>query len=140
MKIILLLIISAFAADVETDFQPYVTSFKHDYFKYKHKVLYLGNLKIFWNYGNVNRAGACAKQSDGYKWIEINRLQSGWGNYTECQREELIYHELGHCLLNLEHSESGIMHYGVRDPETCEQTREESKAILFESHRQSRGD
>lgn len=132
MKLILLFILSAFAADVESDFQPYVTNFKHDYFKYKHKVIYLKNLKIFWNYGNEIRAGACTQSDDGgTKWIEINKLQSGWGNYTECQREELIYHELAHCLLGLHHSESGIMHFAVRDPQTCEHTREASKAILF---------
>jgi hypothetical protein len=122
----------AIAGDIEPEFQEYVTNFKHDYFKYRHRVIYLGNLKIFWTYDSLlKRAGACAMRSDGYKWIEVSKLKSGWGNLTECQREELVYHELGHCLLNLEHSEFGIMHSGIRDAKACESTREESKKVLF---------
>lgn len=32
-----------------------------------------------------------------------------WAEYKPLQRMELMYHELGHCVLFLEHSESGLM-------------------------------
>lgn len=48
-------------------------------------------------------AAVCEIFSDGYKLIRINELY--WSYYGESAREELVYHELGHCVLDRDHSE-----------------------------------
>lgn len=48
-------------------------------------------------------AAVCEIFSDGYKLIRINELY--WSYYGEGAREELVYHELGHCVLDRDHSE-----------------------------------
>ena len=47
-------------------------------------------------------AGVCIKYSSGYKEIQINPAH--WENYSLEQKEQLIYHELGHCVLNRDHN------------------------------------
>lgn len=48
-------------------------------------------------------AGVCLKYSSGYREIQINPTH--WKNYSLEQREQLIYHELGHCVLNRGHND-----------------------------------
>lgn len=48
-------------------------------------------------------AGVCLKYSDGYKEIRINPVY--WNNYSLEQKEQLIYHELGHCIFNRGHND-----------------------------------
>lgn len=48
-------------------------------------------------------AAVCEIFSDGYKLIRINELY--WSYYGESGREELVYHELGHCVLDRDHTE-----------------------------------
>lgn len=122
--------------DVDPDFVPYVLAFKRDYFKYLHKTISLGPIKVVWeDQLNNEHAGLC--HYGRAMWIGVNRLTSGWPHYTDCQKEELIYHELGHCVLNEPHTEFGIMHYQIRPAAVCENTREASKRFLFESARPS---
>lgn len=121
---------------VDPEFIPYINQFKRDYYKYLGKTLTFGALKMSWSLqAGTGYAGTCNRKGENW-WIEIMRLDGGWGYYTDCQREELIYHELGHCVLNEPHAETGIMHSGIRDPEVCEKTREASKKLLFENARQ----
>lgn len=47
-------------------------------------------------------AGVCLVYSNGYREIQINSLY--WDSYSHEQREQLIYHELGHCVLNKDHN------------------------------------
>jgi len=49
-------------------------------------------------------AGVCIKYSNGYKEVQINNLY--WNNLSIEQKEQLIYHELGHCVLNRGHDNS----------------------------------
>lgn len=35
--------------------------------------------------------------------------ENGWHSYEEYERKELIFHELGHCALGLQHTENGLM-------------------------------
>jgi hypothetical protein len=51
-------------------------------------------------------AGSCTTYKDKTKKILIDRATCEQ-SYIECKI--LIYHELGHCLFNLEHTESGLM-------------------------------
>ena len=46
-------------------------------------------------------AGVCHSWTNGHREITINKKH--WDNYSDKQREQLIFHELGHCALNREH-------------------------------------
>lgn len=48
-------------------------------------------------------AGVCEYYNDGYRLIRISSFH--WDRLTEFGKEELIYHELGHCVLNRDHTE-----------------------------------
>lgn len=123
-----------YLSNIAPEFLPYVVAFKRDYYKYLHKTLTLGEFRMIWEKGGAH-GGVCTKrQSTGEWWISIPE-DGGWKIFSECQREELIYHELGHCVLNEDHSEFGFMHNGVRNSALCENTRETSKKYLFEKAR-----
>jgi hypothetical protein len=49
-------------------------------------------------------AGVCYKYSDGYKEININKKY--WDLFSQEQKEQLIYHELGHCVFNKGHDDT----------------------------------
>lgn len=51
-----------------------------------------------------SKAGVCFVWSDGYREIQINSKH--WSSYSEEQREQLIFHELGHCVFNFNHDDS----------------------------------
>ena len=51
-------------------------------------------------------AGICHSWSDGHREITINKKY--WDNYSDKQREQLIFHELGHCALNRDHNDATI--------------------------------
>lgn len=53
---------------------------------------------------DAGRAGECRTWDNGYHEIRLDRL--GWEGYTHEQRKALIWHELGHCSLHLEHNEA----------------------------------
>lgn len=53
---------------------------------------------------NSNWAGVCYFGRNGKRWIEIS--QKYWNLYDEYGREELIFHELGHCVLGRDHDDS----------------------------------
>jgi hypothetical protein len=53
-------------------------------------------------------AGWCKKYSSGYKIIEIDYKY--WNSSNENGKEQIIYHELGHCLLNKEHNNETMRH------------------------------
>ena len=49
-------------------------------------------------------AAWCNEWDYGEKNIEVS--ESHWNNMSEKRRQELIFHELGHCELNLDHNEN----------------------------------
>lgn len=61
-------------------------------------------------------AGLCYKWTNGYAEVHIKR--SFWEVATEEQREELIFHELGHCHLNRGHNDDRIIIGGYSCPES----------------------
>jgi len=61
-------------------------------------------------------AGICHSWSDGHREITINKKY--WDNYSDKQREQLIFHELGHCALNREHNDDTIMLNGTTCPDS----------------------
>lgn len=57
-------------------------------------------------YGTIKEdfAAVCEVYSDGYKQIRVNSKY--WTMLGELGKEELVYHELGHCVLNRDHTDS----------------------------------
>lgn len=53
-----------------------------------------------------NFAGYCS-WGEGYRFISINKKY--WDGYSEIDREYLIFHELGHCVLGKDHDDGGVM-------------------------------
>lgn len=51
---------------------------------------------------NEDAVGRCLTYEDGSKVINIDRVF--WNNSTDLEKEFLIYHELGHCLLERSHT------------------------------------
>lgn len=51
-------------------------------------------------------AGVCLVYVNGYREIRINKIY--WESYSREQKEQLIFHELGHCVLNRGHDDSLI--------------------------------
>ena len=51
--------------------------------------------------------GYCKKEAFKTPKIILNKLY--WKNMNEWYKKQLLYHELGHCILNLKHSHDGLM-------------------------------
>ena len=100
---------------IEPQFQVFYNEFIEDLNKYNIK-LYNKNVSIKVNYGNMTYKDSLAECFLDSKTIYINK---DYYNYTKTFIEnddldddiyyylilkKLIYHELGHCLLNLKHS------------------------------------
>lgn len=66
-------------------------------------------------------AGSCRKGGSGNPSIVIN--YATWTKYDHWQRQEVVFHEYGHCILNREHDERQIlimgeqMHRSLMHPE-----------------------
>lgn len=60
------------------------------------------NLSIVFNDGSEDVVGQCVTFTDGHTEVRID--EETWSRYTATQREILVFHELGHCLLGREHN------------------------------------
>jgi hypothetical protein len=56
---------------------------------------------------NSSVEGSCSQDDDGTLAIHLNPAY--WRETSNARREAVIFHELGHCILGLSHSDSGIM-------------------------------
>lgn len=81
-------------AKTDPIFAPFIQSFQ-DEFNRKVKVPIV--LKTI----EQRYAGVCLVYSNGYREIQINK--NAWDRYSYEQKEQLIYHELGHCVFNKGH-------------------------------------
>jgi hypothetical protein len=80
-------------------FSPYINSFKQEF---NVNV----SVPVIFKELDSNKAGVCYVWSDGYREIGIN--SKFWPNFSEEQKEQLIFHELGHCKFNLNHDDSRL--------------------------------
>lgn len=98
---------------VESEFKPHIASYLD------HKVSYLGtkkvNYPIYIKFGNLTdkKAGICKSETvtnqltnESYTRKTIIIHQQYWDIIPYNCRELLIYHELGHCDLDLDHSDN----------------------------------
>jgi len=90
---------------------PYIELYQLNKYAYKKTYEIKKIDAVFFSYSGLD--GLCKISNTGYRIIEIN--PEYWFNATENEREVLIYHEMGHCDLNLNHSETySIMYpYGI---------------------------
>lgn len=56
------------------------------------------------NFEDTQAIGYCRSYSNGNREIALDN--SFWQNANSLQKEFLLFHELGHCILNLEHNDS----------------------------------
>jgi hypothetical protein len=73
--------------------------------------------------------GECRKLDDGTVQVAIQ--ESAWENLSPNRRELVIFHELGHCVLGLGHSDFGIMRPDGGDDSDYETNRERYLDLLF---------
>ena len=83
-------------------FAPFVEQFEADY---GHSI---GNFPIIFGDQTGNVIGVCKIWSDGYRQIEIDPTYWNNMNVSDAKRKALIYHELGHCILNRGHDSTMI--------------------------------
>lgn len=81
---------------VNDEFKPYVEKFKE---------LYSLNFHIRVEFEDLEKTyvGMCYYWDDGHREIGID--QDRWQRLSADEREVLIFHELGHCILNRDHVE-----------------------------------
>ena len=66
---------------------------------------------------DVPTVGLCTSYSEGLRKIEID--PTFWAKSNPLTREQLIFHELGHCVLNLDHNSNMIdLHEAGQIPES----------------------
>jgi hypothetical protein len=78
--------------DIVSEAAGYVHSFEQHY---------MLNVRIHIGWGEPTLAGSCRHYTNGYRDIHLNKLY--WQEMTDKQRKALVWHELGHCILGLDH-------------------------------------
>jgi len=130
MKIIILLSIflsscSGFqrVGHIDPVFKSYVKSFE------EHKGARVRDMDIIFNVQSNYRVGICIRRTERPR-VEIDPIF--WMTANTTMKENLIFHELGHCDLNLSHTtEYSIMHPSIIDPVFYNDNREYLINLLF---------
>lgn len=83
----------------------------------------------FADLGDLSLAGMCYTKS---RKVEIASVH--WPYQGPCVRRALLYHELGHCVLDLEHSEvkEDLMFHQLPDEASCVREFEAARRRFFE--------
>lgn len=108
--------------EVPAEVQPYVNSFMDEYEARGGDAMHLTpNLIVRWSdtMPDTGVIGYCQLSKVDMYLPEVVLLRSYWLTSSEVTREILIYHELGHCLLNYDHIETDI--YDVMFPSIINQ-------------------
>ena len=82
---------------VEPSIQPYLDRFE---------LLYKADVSIRIEFGDLKSptAAVCNTWSDGYRDIDVN--EEMWRKEGDLGREQVIFHELGHCILSRGHNDT----------------------------------
>lgn len=110
MKIICLLLLfcvgcgkAGYPIYVEPELKPYVSQYATYKLKYIGKP-YQPNIFILFDKLKFPTVGMCTTYND-YKYKVIQVDYTFWVKASEAQREILMFHELGHCDLRLDHTD-----------------------------------
>ncbi len=90
---------------VNPEFIPHLEQF-HKEAKANNRLIIIENLTIKFD-GKLNDTNILAECEHAYYPI-ISFRPSFWDNASEEDRENVMFHELGHCILNLDHDEERI--------------------------------
>lgn len=90
--------------EVDAAFQPYLASFLRDAADHGREVEVRSLRVQFGATKNAQERAFCVRSSEAAPTITVNA--QSWENSTEAERENTIYHELGHCLLGQGHRAS----------------------------------
>lgn len=85
------------------DFKSYVTSFEAESL-IRGQSIHITNLKIQFGFLPSNLLGLCNVNNLATPLITIN--PDLWTNMDDTQKEQVVYHELGHCVLHRVHNNS----------------------------------
>lgn len=86
----------------DNDFFTFIDSFKYEASVYNIDTNNIENINITYReYENTNYIGMCTKTSSE---VSIQISHNFWSKANYYEKEQLIFHELGHCLLNREHN------------------------------------
>lgn len=100
-----------FKYSLEAEFVPYYERFT-DVYNVNTKFVAGWFADTYTNSGG-NAVGICYSYTDGSRRIEIDR--DYWNASSDLGKEQLMFHELGHCVFNLDHNETTIdlQNYGT---------------------------
>lgn len=91
--------------DINPEFVEYVILFENEYGSS------IGDVSIGFNEQSENVIGVCKKMDDIYRQIEIDREY--WETASKEAKMGLIFHELGHCVLDREHDSEYFKYNGL---------------------------
>jgi hypothetical protein len=119
MKSVCLLIVSLISVSCGESLSDMLDMGKNPYAKHKSDPVFATYVDSFKNEFNVrvsvpiilkeieaSKAGVCYVWSDGYREVQINSKY--WYSFSEDQKEQIVFHELGHCVFNLNHDDSTL--------------------------------
>ena len=94
---------------INPDFQKYVLKFEQN-------INIAVDLDIDYNKLAYPIIGTCYVYTDGYRNIDID--PDAWNEAEDLKKEELIFHELGHCVLNRDHDNTMLEYNGDELPKS----------------------
>ena len=111
--LIILLSIIGCSKSVDDDLQPYVDDFERlcqEYGRCDDGV----DIPVYFT-KRLEPLGRCIKSFDRGKRVAIDEI--AWQDLSWCQRESVVFHELGHCVLGYKHSdiEDSYMWFELND-------------------------
>jgi hypothetical protein len=104
---------------VDPVFTPYTQRFEKDLGRS------IGEVSVSFGELSSDKAGICIKYDSGHREVVINANEWNSGRMTEWGKFNLIYHELGHCVLGREHTEEKIEY------DTASGTRTAPKSFMY---------
>jgi len=107
---------------IEPEFLPHVESFQANYACEWPSRLEIVFTDFTDEEKDRNKWGSCQKDVGGRViWID----REAWGMIHPNHQEYLLYHEMGHCILDREHGSSRIMSKGAMDHNTFKEYKDE---------------
>lgn len=72
------------------------------------------NIAVVFTNLDAPTIGVCTLNDFSFNFIQLDRRF--WESSDEYEREQLIYHELGHCAMFLEHNDTEVTYNSVKIP------------------------